>query len=60
MVEETGLENLCEIGRTKEEFIQKVDSLIHKDYFDTMEEREKALKSFRNSENAQKIIDILF
>lgn len=61
MVEETGLENLCEIGRTKEEFIQKVDSLIHKDYFDkAIVEREKALKPFSNIENAQKIIDILF
>ncbi len=61
MVEDTGLENLCEIGRTKEEFIQKVDSLIHKDYVDiAITEREKALKPFNVSKNAQKIIDILF
>ena len=61
MVEETGLEDLCEIGRTKEEFIQKVNSLIDKDYVDkAISEREKALNSFSNIENAQKIIDILF
>ncbi len=61
MVKETGLEKLCEIGRTKEEFKQKVNELIHKNYLDiAIAEREKALKPFNISENAQKIMDILF
>ena len=61
MVEDTGLEKLCEIGRTKEEFIQKVDELIYKDYVDaSIEERETALKPFNIFENAQKIKNILF
>jgi len=61
MVEDTGLEKLCEIGRTKEEFTQKVGELMLKDYVDNIvEEREKVLKPFNISENAQKIIDLLF
>lgn len=61
MVNETGLEKLCEIGRSREEFIQKVNELIYRDYVDiAIGEREKALKPFNISENAQKIIDILF
>ena len=61
MVEDTGLEKLCEIGRTKEEFTQKVYELIHTDYVDDLvKEREKVLKPFNIYENAQKIIDLLF
>ncbi|MDX5586279.1 MAG: glycosyltransferase [Aureibaculum sp.] len=60
MVEDTGLESLCEIGRTKEEFARKVVELINKDYTDIIvEEREKALKPFNTKINAQKIIDLL-
>ena len=60
MVEDTGLESLCEIGRTKEEFTQKVIELINKDYTEIIvEQREKTLKPFNTKINAQKIIDLL-
>lgn len=61
MVEDTGLEELCEIGKTKEEFAEKILSLIDKN-FDTkfIIPREQTLKIFDTETNAQKIIDLLY
>lgn len=60
MVEDTGLEILCEIGKTKEIFSQKVVELFHKEYdSDRIEERKKVLKNFDTELNAKKIIDLI-
>jgi len=61
MVEDTGLESLCEIGETKEIFSQKVVELFHRDYDSTkIEERKNVLKSFDTEVNAKKIAELIY
>jgi len=61
MVDDTGLENLCLIVKTKEKFAEKVNNLINLDFRDEeIIKRTKALESFKIKENAQKIIDLLY
>ena len=60
MVEDTGLERLCEIGKTKEMFSQKIVELIHKDYDSAkIKEKKKDLKIFDTEVNAKKIIELI-
>lgn len=60
MVEGTGLEELCVIGKTKQDFSNKVIELIGKDYLDQeIIKRSKMLKDFNVKKNAQKIADLL-
>ena len=60
MVDKTGLESLCKIGKTKSAFTQKVIKSIEQEYskqeFDT---KKTILKDFNTLMNAQKIIDLL-
>lgn len=61
MVEDTGLEELCEIGKTKEEFSEKILRLTDKNFDKEFQlQREQALKIFDTKTNAQKIIDLLY
>jgi len=61
MVEDTGLEELCEIGRTKEEFTEKILNLIDKNFNNELIiQREQALQAFNTKINAQKIIELLY
>jgi hypothetical protein len=61
MVEDTGLENVCEIAETKEEFIKKINEITAKDFTNKMtRQREKALNPFNIKTNAQKIIELLY
>ena len=60
MVEDTGLESLCKIASTKEEFKKQVLILSSLDYSsDQMVEREEKLKAFDVIESAKIIIDLL-
>ncbi|QNM84362.1 hypothetical protein H9W90_09090 [Polaribacter pectinis] len=61
MVEETGLESLCELANTKQEIINKTEDLFAKDFSDEqVKTRQEKLLDFNPTENAQKIIDIIF
>ncbi|MFY0603695.1 MAG: glycosyltransferase [Flavobacteriaceae bacterium] len=61
MVEDTGLENLCEIANSKEEFITITRELLKKDFTDDIvAKRIKTLAPFNPKKGAQKIIDIIF
>lgn len=60
MVEDTGLEPLCEIANTKQEFITKVKIIFSKKYtVQEIEKRKKALLGFNTLENAKKIEKLL-
>ncbi len=60
MVEDTGLESLCEIANTKSEFAIKINNYFSKKYsIQEIENRKIALRNFNTLENAKKIIDIL-
>ena len=60
MVQETGLENLCEIGNTKTEFLKKVETYINQDYSEAeVEKKIEKLKPFQTLINAQKIIELI-
>jgi len=60
MVISTGLESLCEIGSSREEFKNKVIACIEKNYSYTEIERKiKILHNFNTLENAKKIIDLI-
>lgn len=61
MIEETGLENLCELANTKQEILNKTQELFAKVFSDAeMHKRQEKLKSFSPKENAKKMIDFIF
>ncbi len=60
MVEDTGLESLCEIAYNKNEFKEKINNCMLKKY--TKKEilnKQKKLIQFETSKNAQKIINLI-
>ncbi len=61
MIEDTGLEDLCNICNSKEEFIRKIIELSQTKY-DNQERTKRInyLKVFDTKENAQKIIDLIY
>ncbi len=61
MVEDTGLESLIEVAKTKDEFRKKINDLIKTNYKkENVALRMEKLKSFNTKVNAQKIIDLLY
>ncbi len=62
MVENTGLEMLCEIAATPAEMRQKITALMEVDFrASDIKTREKILyENFSNSVNAQKLIDLIY
>ena len=61
MVNETGLETLCEKANTKTEFLSKTAKLFNKDFeVSFIEERKILLESFDSKSSAKKIIDLIF
>jgi len=60
MIEDTGLEKLCEIASTKVEFKKKIIALIDRGYTKTQVEKRKVLlQSFNVKKSAKKIIKLL-
>lgn len=60
MVENTGLESLCTIGKDAKELKKQVQKLIKKDFSPkTLEKRSKTLTPFSNSYNAEKLAHVL-
>jgi hypothetical protein len=61
MVEDTGLESLCELANTKDEFLTATIELFKKEFTnDIIDERMRVLDNFNPKKGAQKIIDIIF
>ena len=61
MINQTGLDSLCEKATTKVEFLKITEELFQKDFEPSIEkERQKILKNFAPKESAKKIIDIMF
>jgi len=61
MVLNTGLESLCSIANSVDEFINTINSLMDQDWLIETElnKREKVLAPFSNKGNAQKLINLL-
>ncbi len=60
MIEDTGLENLCEVANTVKEFKEKIIDCFNKDFDVTeIKKREKLLQTFDNLSNAKKIISLI-
>jgi glycosyltransferase involved in cell wall biosynthesis len=61
MVEETGLESLCEVENTKKGILKKTAALFTKEYTETqIIQREEKLAVFNPEKAAEKLIDIIF
>ena len=61
MVNETGLETLCEKANTKAEFLSKTANLFKQDFeVSFVEDRKKLLDIFDSKNNAKKIINLIF
>lgn len=61
MIDDTGLESLCEKANTKEEFLQKTAVLFEREFHEGIRmEREKILSKFSPEESAQKMIQSIF
>ncbi|MEQ6125369.1 glycosyltransferase [Pseudotenacibaculum sp. MALMAid0570] len=61
MIDQTGLESLCEKANTKAEFLQKTKELFQQEFTkDMLVKRENILNNFNPKTGAQKIIDVIF
>jgi hypothetical protein len=62
MIKKTGLENLCHICNTDAEFISSVNKLMKKKFSksETDNRKKTVTELFSNSENAQKLINLIF
>tara|TARA_B110000091_G_C13808752_1_gene473867 strand:- start:21 stop:1133 length:1113 start_codon:yes stop_codon:yes gene_type:complete len=61
MIEDTGLENLCELANTKQELLQVTEALFKTAFSENqVKARKYELDKFNPTLNAQKMIDIIF
>lgn len=61
MIEDTGLEGLCELANTREEILQKTEMLFSKEFTEfEIEKRQEKLKLFNPTKSAKKIIENIF
>ncbi len=61
MIKDTGLEDLCIVCETKEEFSTSINNLVQIQYTDKERvKRTKSLKKFDVNINAKKIIDLIY
>ena len=61
MIEDTGLETLCELANTKEEILQKTEQLFTLDFTDIeIKSRKEKLIAFNPTESAKKIVNTIF
>tara|TARA_R110000787_G_scaffold113832_2_gene223167 strand:+ start:1085 stop:2215 length:1131 start_codon:yes stop_codon:yes gene_type:complete len=61
MIDNTGLESLCEKANTKAEFLQKTEELFKQEFNkDILVQRKKILKNFSPKTGAEKIVEIIF
>jgi hypothetical protein len=61
MIEDTGLESLCELADTKNEILEKTSKLFAEKFSsEDLKRRQKKLVNFNPEENAKKIVEIIF
>ena len=61
MIEDTGLESLCELANTKKEILDKTSKLLEQTFSKThIIARKEKLLDFNTTENAKKIVAIIF
>ena len=61
MIDQTGLESLCERASSKTGFLNKTEELYRRNYDETIkEERRRVLKDFDPEKSAKKIIHVIF
>ncbi|EAR11717.1 hypothetical protein PI23P_00895 [Polaribacter irgensii 23-P] len=61
MIQDTGLEKLCELANTKKEILEKTSKLITLNFTnENSEKRREELLKFSPEKNAKKIITIIF
>jgi hypothetical protein len=61
MIEDTGLEALCELANTKKEILEKTSKLLEQTFSETQViARKEKLLDFNTQENAKKIVAIIF
>lgn len=61
MIDNTGLESLCEKANTKTEFLQKTKELFQQEFTENMLiDRKMILENFSPRSGAKKIIDVIF
>ena len=61
MIDNTGLESLCEKANTKAEFLQKTEELFKQEFTkDILVQRKKILENFSPKTGAEKIVEIIF
>jgi hypothetical protein len=61
MVEDTGLENLCEIANNESEFLQKTNELFNQEFTEkNRQERSEKLSDFNPKKSAKKLLEIIF
>jgi predicted nucleic acid-binding protein len=62
MVQGTGLEKLCEVGKNDQEIIQKIEDVMQREFDMAEIEKRKSLllKYYSNSLNAQKLLSLAF
>lgn len=62
MVEETGLEDLCFVGKTPAEIVEHIKATFEKSFDENQKQQRKTLlnQTFDNQVNAEKLVNMLF
>lgn len=61
LIEDTGLEDLCNLANTKKEILQKTAELLEKEFLDSeLNKRTEKLNRFSPQESAKKMVKIIF
>lgn len=61
MIEDTGLESLCELANTKEEILRKTKLLFSKEFLKSdLKQRQEVLADFNPTTSAKKMIAVMF
>ena len=61
MIEDTGLEDLCNLANSRNEILEKTAQLFKEDFSDVeLQKRSKKLESFNPNKSAKKIIGVIF
>lgn len=61
LIKDTGLESICELANTKDEFLQKTNILFQQEFtFKISEQRKALLENFNPTKAAKKIVSTIF
>jgi hypothetical protein len=61
MIEDTGLEDLCNLANSKDEILKKTAELFKEELSDLdVQKRSEKLENFNPTKSAEKIVDVIF